>query len=49
MVWLSMSMLVTEWMSHDPITLAPEDSLARAAETMARRAFRRIPIGGEEA
>lgn len=37
-------MLVSEWMSRDPITLAPEDPIAKAAATMARRRVRRIPI-----
>ena len=37
-------MLVTEWMTHDPIVLGPDDAVGRAAEVMARRRVRRIPI-----
>ena len=37
-------MLVSEWMSRDLVTLAPEDPVARAADTMARHRVRRIPI-----
>jgi acetoin utilization protein AcuB len=37
-------MLISEWMTRDPLTLAPDDSIGRAAEMMARRRIRRIPI-----
>jgi len=36
--------LVVEWMTRDPITLGPGDTVGTAAETMARRNIRRIPI-----
>jgi acetoin utilization protein AcuB len=36
--------LVTEWMTRDPVTLAPDDTLGAASELMARRKFRRIPV-----
>ena len=35
---------VAEWMTRDPITLGPDAPLGEAAETMARRNIRRIPI-----
>jgi acetoin utilization protein AcuB len=36
-------------MTRDPITLSPDDTLGRAAETMARRNVRRIPLVEHEA
>jgi acetoin utilization protein AcuB len=36
--------LVAEWMTRDPLTHGPDDTLAAAAETMARHKIRRIPI-----
>jgi acetoin utilization protein AcuB len=38
------AVLVAEWMTRDPITHAPEDSMGQAAETMSRRQIRRIPV-----
>jgi acetoin utilization protein AcuB len=36
--------LVAEWMTRDPITVGPDDPLGSAAETMARRNVRRVPV-----
>jgi acetoin utilization protein AcuB len=36
--------LVAEWMTRDPFTLGPDDSIGTAAETMARRKIRRLPV-----
>lgn len=37
-------MLISEWMTRDPITLAPDESIGHAASVMADRHIRRIPI-----
>jgi acetoin utilization protein AcuB len=36
--------LVAEWMTRDPIVVGPDDTLGTAAETMARRNIRRMPV-----
>jgi acetoin utilization protein AcuB len=36
--------LVAEWMTREPFTLGPDDTVATAAELMARRKVRRLPI-----
>jgi acetoin utilization protein AcuB len=36
--------LVTEWMTRDPITLGPDDTVGAAGELMGRRKIRRIPV-----
>jgi acetoin utilization protein AcuB len=36
--------LVAEWMTRDPIMLGPDDTVGTAAELMARRKVRRLPI-----
>jgi acetoin utilization protein AcuB len=36
--------LVAEWMTRDPIVLGPDEPLGQAAELMARRKIRRIPV-----
>ena len=35
---------VTGWMSHDPVTLPPEATVAEAHERMMQEGFRHIPI-----
>jgi acetoin utilization protein AcuB len=37
-------MLISEWMTRDPVTLTPDDSIGRAAAVMANHHIRRIPI-----
>jgi acetoin utilization protein AcuB len=37
-------MLVTEWMTRDPLTLGPDETMEVAAELMARRSVRRLPV-----
>jgi acetoin utilization protein AcuB len=37
-------MLVSEWMTRDPLTLAPADAIATAAQLMSRHRVRRIPL-----
>jgi acetoin utilization protein AcuB len=39
-------MLVTLWMTRDPVTVSPETSVADAAAIMARRSVRRLPVVG---
>jgi acetoin utilization protein AcuB len=36
--------LVAEWMTRDPITLGPGDTVGVAGQVMARRKIRRIPV-----
>jgi acetoin utilization protein AcuB len=38
------AVLVSQYMSEDPVTLDPEDSLMRALEVMRLRGVRRVPI-----
>lgn len=40
----TLRMLVVEWMTRDPITLGPDATAGLAAETMARRKIRRLPV-----
>lgn len=37
-------LLVSDYMTPDPITLSPEDSLLQALETMRLRGVRRLPV-----
>jgi acetoin utilization protein AcuB len=37
-------MLVSEWMTRDPVTLSPDAPLSRAAGLMAKRRVRRVPV-----
>jgi acetoin utilization protein AcuB len=36
--------LVADWMTRDPVTLGPDDTLGAAVDLMARHKFRRIPV-----
>jgi len=38
------ALLVSDYMTRNPVTLSPEDSLLQAAETMRLKAVRRIPV-----
>jgi acetoin utilization protein AcuB len=38
------ALLVSDYMTRNPVTLSPEDSLLQAAETMRLKGVRRIPI-----